>query len=262
MPEVKTWWGIAEVMPHDTYVGRALAETGDYSPEERELLASIIPRSTGVAIVGANVGALAVPLGIVRRDLTIYACEPHSPVYQALDRNTLSAPNVIALQYWITDHEGFLVRPMVDPERLNEPYNWGAWPSALPTSATIDRLVRCMRLDRLLGPLHDGSEPRRLGAIILDVEGQEPAALRGAEALLSVDPPPIVYAEIDRPEVRAETVQVIAGFGYDEFYVHLPRLVKRDLDHEFARIASVNLLALVSKAHARVPNTPELTRLS
>ena len=75
-------------LPLDTYVGRSLATYGEYSDQEVAFLQSLIQPGSVVVEVGANIGAITVPLArTVGESGRVLAFEPQTVVWELLTRN-------------------------------------------------------------------------------------------------------------------------------------------------------------------------------
>lgn len=83
--EMTTPWGVMAYNIHDVYVGQALAVYGEYSPVERRFLEQLLRPGDVVVEVGANIGALTLPMAhAVAPSGLVIAFEPQRAVHEVL----------------------------------------------------------------------------------------------------------------------------------------------------------------------------------
>jgi FkbM family methyltransferase len=215
---------------HDQYVTGAFREVGAYSPSEVVLLRQYLKPGDTVVCAGANVGAIAVPLATHVFPGAVLAFEPQRLMQMALGSNAINngCYNIDVLPYAVGAAAGQTTIPELDPRF---PANMGAVPTGLGSMA-----VAVVDLDTVL---HGAP----VALLHLDVEGKEPDALRGAARTIAKHKP-ILYCEIDRAEVKEETVAIVREMGYARLWEHRPPI--------FGTWASLNLLALPDGAPAPV----------
>lgn len=189
---------------YDRYVSASLDMYGEYSPEERELLCSLVQPGDVVCQVGANIGALTVPLArAVGPTGKVLALEPQAVIYRALVAN-LALSNlwhVEALKAAAGATRGTVSMPEVD---YAKPGNFGGL-SVSPEQTS--QKVPMVTLDGVL------ADVPRLALLHLDCEGHELAVLEGAVETIRRHRP-ILYVEIDRPEVRDGLAAILAQHDY------------------------------------------------
>lgn len=211
---VQTRDGVLLAPRYDMYVGPSLETYGEYSRDERTLLDGLLYPGAVVVQAGANVGALTIP--IARRigpTGRMIAFEPQRVMFRALIANLAltDAWHVEAIAAAVGREEGVVSFPPID---YSKPGNFGGISvSAEETSVrvpltTIDRQVERFKLGHV-DLLH------------LDVEGFELEAIAGAAQTIARDRP-LLYVEIDRPEVANGLLEALGGF-YRAFY-HAPLL--------------------------------------
>jgi FkbM family methyltransferase len=157
-----------------------VAFTGAYDRPEIELVAPFIQPSTVVLDIGASLGLWTVQLAALAADrgATLHAFEPNVHNVPWIERNiALNAqdPFVTVHPVGLGEHEGKL---RLDPEAI-------VGNGAIKPDGSLDIAIR--RLDHI-------SFPGRVSLIKLDVEGFEPAILRGARHLLARDRP-VIFGE-------------------------------------------------------------------
>ena len=193
----------------DIYVGNALKEYGEYSEIELELLLQFILPNTRVIAVGANIGAMVVPLA--KKAAEVVTFEPQRWVYQMLCAN-LSLNNLVNVRaYWaaVGSRRGKLTVPILDPFKQN---NFGAFELESMQQYTGDS-VPVYTLDSL--PDMD------CGLITVDVEGMEEDVLRGGEQLIKKCRP-IVFFEADRALKRAAVFNLLRNWDYQLHWYRTP----------------------------------------
>ncbi len=220
---------------NDTFIGQSLDLYGEYSEGEIEVFRELIHPGDIVLEVGANIGAHTIwfaqacaPSGVV------LAFEPQRIVYQTLCANVAlnSIRNVVCHQVAVSDEEGELTIPVLDPM---QPENFGGLELERPDDGDGEP-VAVMTLDEL--PL----QACRL--IKVDVEGMELKVLKGGRELID-RLKPVLYVENDRDDRALELARYIDSIGYD-MYWHVPMLFNPDNyfknpDNVFERVASKNM---------------------
>lgn len=234
--------GVMLANKNDMFVGRSLLQYGEFSKGEAELFAQIIPPRGLVVEVGANIGALTVP--IARRAQYVVAIEPQRIAFQTLCANVQlnSLINVWTLHAACGAETGEVCVPDLDP-RCEQNFG-GQRMSDLgpPTNA-----VPLLRLDDVLARWE-----MPLVFLKMDVEGMERDVMRGAERTIRRDRP-ILFYENDRPETFGENVQwVEATFGYRVFQHLAPLYVadnfRHNPDNVFANIQSGNCIGVPAES--------------
>ncbi|MBM4221013.1 MAG: FkbM family methyltransferase, partial [Gammaproteobacteria bacterium] len=196
------------VQPGDVYVGRALLTYGEFCEHERELLGQLLGQDRDAVEVGANIGALTVPmarqLGGAGRQL--HAIEAQPAVYQQLCANlALNAlDNVRADNVACSDAPG-----------------WLGFDALLPGDADI-------------------------GVIKIDVEGFEQRVLEGARSTIDRCRP-FLYLENDRVDRSRALIEWLWAAGYDLYWHIAPLFNPGNFAGEAVDIypgkASFNMLA-------------------
>lgn len=159
----------------------------DHRAELDALLGALGPGDVAVDI-GANKGAFLLALARrVGRAGRVLAIEPQPSLAAGLTRlmRSLRLPQVEVLELAASDRAGSFA--MHVPPSGTSPGATLVGGAHVPGD-WVTREVRTVPLDELLR-----GERRRVGAIKIDVEGHEPAALRGAEATILRDHPTIVF---------------------------------------------------------------------
>lgn len=247
---IQTRDGLMLAPRYDRYVGGSLDVYGEYSPDERDLLCGLVSPGDIVCQVGANIGALTVPLAKrVGPTGKVLALEPQAVLFRTLTANLAMAEawHVEALRAAAGAKDGVAAMPDVDYTR---PGNFGGLSlSSEPTSQRVPLVT----LDRAL------ADVPRLKLLHIDVEGAELDVLAGAAQVIKRHRP-LVYLEIDRPAVRDGIADALALHDLIG-YVHMPTLYRADnwrgqardiwVDENGVQIASHNLLAIPAELLAQ-----------
>lgn len=210
---------------NDQNVGRLLIEYGEFSGDECDFLLSILKPDDVVIEVGANIGALTVP--IAQKVKRVIAYEPQRLVFQTLCANLAlnSIQNVYPIRDAVGAKEEWVAMPELDP---NEPYNFGG--VEMRTGAGI------VRVSQLRG---------ECSFLKLDCEGMEGEVLDGAEEMIR-QYRPTIYMENDRPEKRDALIKQIESLGYTWEW-HYPPLFRANnyrgnTVNVFGNIVSANMI--------------------
>lgn len=236
--------GLMAYNPKDAYVGRSLDLYGEFSDGEVHLFAQLLKPGDVAVEVGANIGALTVPLAkLVGPTGRVFAFEPQRVVFQTLCANLAlnSLTNVIARNEAVGAAAGTLPVPMLDYSHaanygglpLGPDAGWGEKEN-VPTEpvavVTLDsvQLIRCTLLK-------------------IDVEGMEADVLAGAKETIARCRP-VLYVENDRVEKAEQLVARLKELGY-QLYWHTPPLFLPDNfakngENVFGSILSFNVFGV------------------
>jgi len=223
---------------NDAFVGKSLMEYGEFSQGEVDLLQAVVKPGSTVLDVGANIGALTIPLArMVGPQGTVFAYEPQRMCYYLLCANVAlnNLSNVVCLQNAVGKESGRMDIPELD---FSQPNNFGGLELR---SEYPDAKGKCsVKLIRL-----DDTPFARLDFIKIDVEGMEPEVMMGAKEIIKKHRP-IMYLECDRGEKLSLLVKLTKALGY-EIYFHAPPLYNRDNylnnpRNEFGPVASINMM--------------------
>lgn len=239
----RTRHGLMAYNINDTYVGRSLDFYGEYSRGETMLFAQIaLPGSVAVD-VGANIGALTLPLArIIGSGGTVIAMEPQRAVYQLLCANLAlnEIGNVRAIHTAAGRTPGRTFVPIPDQAK---PGNFGA----VELTDKGGEPIGVMSIDSLQLPA--------CHFIKIDVEGQEQSVIAGAAETIARFRP-VLYVENDRREKSADLIRQIRDLDYVSYW-HLPPLYRPDNfygnpTNVFPGILSLNMLCLPSSDTRKV----------
>jgi FkbM family methyltransferase len=228
--------GCISYFADDEFIGRALASCGEYSPGEVALWAKLLKIGDKVIDVGANIGALTLPLAkIVGSTGKVFAFEPQPENFGLLLRNITEndlGSVIVPFQNGLGHESRVMAAPMLCEL---EDSNYGHI-----VLSTGSQSVNVVTLDSVL-PECD------VQLIKIDVEGLEEAVIEGGKGVIERCRP-LLYVET--AEGRSEgLLRLIRRLGYRVF-AHLPPLVPRDcyaqdrVGRPFREIVSINALAV------------------
>jgi len=223
-------------LARDRYVGRSLDLYGEYSEFEVRLFAQFLQPGMSVAEIGANLGALTIPLAkLVGPSGAVLALEPQRAMFYLLCANLALNEqfHVRAYRAAMGASAGTVQVPLIDHRREE---NFGGIGLSDPRPGEGVAMITL-----------DGLDLPALHLLKVDVEGMEADVLRGAAATI-VRHRPILYVENDRPQSSAQVIALIDSFGYDAYW-HLPPLYNTEnffglADNVFGGIISINLLCV------------------
>jgi FkbM family methyltransferase len=233
----RTRHGPLTYLRHDVYVGKSLAELGEFSEQEVELFRQVLRPGTTVVEAGSYIGAHTVPLArLVGESGLVHAIEPQRLAFQTLCGNVAlsSLSNVRCHHAAASDKIGWVTVPKLD---YNQPGNFAGM--------------------SLLGDHHDGERVpmitidslplSRCDLIKIDAEGMELQAVRGAEAIIRKFRP-VLYVENKREDLSAALIEALLGLGYKLFW-HIPRYYNptnyyANSENPFGNLASLNMLGV------------------
>ncbi len=205
-------YGNMAYLPNDMFVGRALALYGQYSEDEVALFRQLVKPGFTVLEVGANIGALTVPLAqMAGPQGQVQAFEPQRTIFYLLCANVVlnNLNNVLCHQAAVAEAPGKLLVPDID---YSQTRNFGGVAlGASYSCATYD--VPVVRIDDL--------RCSRCDFIKVDAEGMEKQVLEGAVETIGAFRP-LLYLEDDPRENKSPELHAfLQRLGYD-FRPHLP----------------------------------------
>jgi FkbM family methyltransferase len=230
---------------NDAYIGRSLAEYGEFSEGEIDLFEQLIKKGQTILEVGANIGSHTVWLSqAVGSTGTVLAFEPQRIVYQTLCANLAlnSITNVHCFCAAAGKAPGQIMVPELDYSR--ESNFGGLGLGAYQEGESVPVLTI------------DGLNLPKCHFIKIDVEGMEQEVLEGAVRTIAALSP-ILYVENDRKEKSDSLIRFIDGLGY-KMYDHAPPLFSpRNFAgssvNVFGQIVSLNMLCLPKASPPLVP---------
>ena len=186
--EIASPWGRFHVPSLREAVAEALLLDGVYEPDVLRLLVRCVRPGHTFIDVGANVGCFTVPMARhVGPGGRVLAVEASPGVFSYLARNIVANEigNATLVGAAATDRDGGDVTFFSAPD---DRFGMG---TLTPIFKDTPQTVPSRTLDALV--TEHGLE--RVDAIKVDVEGHEETVFRGASALLTADPAPVVVFE-------------------------------------------------------------------
>ncbi|NCA17487.1 MAG: FkbM family methyltransferase [Betaproteobacteria bacterium] len=204
---VETDWGFMLLDPRDAHVSRQLLRTGAYNREEVSFLGNFLKPSDGMLIVGGHIGALAIPLGKSVKSLDVVEANPES--FKLLEANvSLSRLTNLSVWNWAAANEEGALDFLVSSENSGGSKRL---PVRGATKYMYDKpkilTVSCRRLDDAF--------PQDFDVILMDIEGSEYAAMRGAQRLLQ-------NCRVFVFEFIPDHLRNVAGVDFEDFFEALP----------------------------------------
>lgn len=202
----------------DYGVGQQLAMYAEYSEGEVALFRKLIRRGSTVLCAGANIGAHCVPFSrIVGPEGKVVAFEPQAFLWPILAENLAvnGCANVEVHHKGLGESAALLPLASADPTMPN---NFGGM-CFVEDPAIQAELVPVVSIDSLELPALD--------FVLLDIEGMELPALKGAHETIERYKP-ILYVEIDKEDKREPIMRYIRDELKYEVLQHLPFLFNPD----------------------------------
>ena len=199
---------------NDTAIGKLLDTYGEFSEPEVETLSKMVNPGDLVVEVGANIGALTVPMAqFVGPQGHVVAFEPQCILFQNLCANLSlnDLTNVRAINAAVGRENGSVTLPKID---YSAPGMFGAHSIE---GATDGEEVQLLALDHYL-------RTNRCRLMKIDVEGMEEQVILGARAYIDQHKP-ILYVENDRQEKSPSLIRTLMDMDY-RLYWHLPTLTR------------------------------------
>lgn len=194
------------------HVGRTVTVWGRYERDELELLRDAL-QARGLLVgdglcldIGANVGNHALFFAPLFRE--VWAFEPNPRTFTLLQLNASLADNVRCVNLGLSDAVGSAL--------LRVPTDNIGMATLQPGAPGVAVACELQRLDDIPGLVG-----RRVALVKIDVEGHEPAALRGAMAMLQRDRPVVVFEQHPH-DINAAgaspTMEVLRQAGYTRWW--------------------------------------------
>ena len=223
---------------NDAYIGRSLDVYGEYSEGEIDLFRQLL-RPGDVAIdVGANIGALTVPLArLVQPGGAVVAFEPQRTIFEVLCNNLRlnGLANVTAFCRAAGSEPGTIRVPPLDYQRTN---NFGG----VALGGASGEEVQLVTIDSLALP--------RLRLVKVDVEGMEHDVITGARATIE-RLKPAIYVENDRAEHSRALISLLFDIGYRLWWHITPLFNPKNFfanpQDIFGEVVSFNMLGFPRK---------------
>jgi FkbM family methyltransferase len=231
-------YGTIKYLASDFGVGAMLTKYGEYSEGEVVLFRKLLKFGDIVVSAGGNIGVHLIPLSKIvgYSGGTIITFEPQKFIREKLLMPNLEmngCENVIVFDNALGSDFGTSTFPEID---YSAPNNFGGMELREGGKVTIDVM-----------PL-DSFEYQRLDMLMLDVEGFELPALKGAkETILRCRP--YLYVEIDRDNTREHVLAYMKETLKYELLFHTPLAFNADNfdknpDNPYGQMVSIMALGI------------------
>lgn len=233
----------------DPWIGSSLVAMGEYSPVEVDFLTLLSDPNKLTIDVGANIGAISIPLSRHAWDTLAFEACPFT--YDLLKCNVeLTNANVTPINFAATDSPKHFSTDGTEDDSTKDLGSLKIIedPEGDIKGVTIDSYVDTMGVP--------------VGLIKVDVEGHEPEVLRGAFNTIEKDRPYVFFEAISK-EPSATGVKIMQDHGYEmrwfiSFLYHYPNFKKYNRN-PWANTASFNIIAWPEDKH--LPIFDQLTKI-
>ena len=220
---------------------------GAYEPETRAAILRFLPETGTFIDIGANIGALAIPVAKARPRARVVCLEADPAIHALLDDNVNR--NGCASIRTVACVAGGADRELIPFYRA--PYSKFGMGSIGPQFNAVPIMLEQRTLDHILADL----EIDHVHVMKIDVEGAEVAVMRGARGLLDSQNPPVILFEFaDWAEARipgqqpGQAQDLLLGAGYRLFRLEPGARVGEELFAPVCR-GGCMLLAMPARMH-------------
>jgi FkbM family methyltransferase len=230
----------------DVYIGKSLAEYGEWGESEVNLLAQLLRPDDIVIDAGANIGTHTIAFArIVGPRGRVYAFEPQPRIHQILTANVVlnGLSHVTPINSGLSDETGWIAFPEL---QYGGTANFGG--ISLEMVDDFARKSAATRRQKVaVAPLDEILSLDRLRLIKADIEGMEAEMLRGARQTIE-RLRPALYLECREPDEAGKIMHELEGLEYSCFW-HLshafnPENWRGAAQEEWSKITDVNLLCV------------------
>lgn len=206
-------YGRMHFLRTDIYIAQSLGLYGEFSESEVALWRRFVKPGDTVVSGGANCGAHVLALARLVGPLgSVITVEPQQVQYEIVCRN-LQENEADEVEIHHAAFGRARGRAYLPDLEYRWPFSFGSIGTA-PAGKLGDVAVDQIPIDELVGE-------RNVSFIHLDCEGNEPAALLGAEETI-LRCRPVLYVEVDRSDAGKQSVELLARWGYQVMLHHAP----------------------------------------
>ena len=221
---VKGKFGCTYILPNiQETIDFEILINGVYEPETILFINQRIKESGKLLDVGANIGAICAPLGMLRRDIHIVSLEASPWVFEYLRQNVSAnqLTNLELINKAISSEKGKIVEFFSPKDKFGKG-------SLAPIFTSEAEKIETTTIDELAA-----TEGNIIDFIKIDVEGFEASAFRGGSKFLSSpQAPDILFEFVDWAEELAgekigSSQGVLMDFGYDLYTFFKGKIAER-----------------------------------
>ena len=228
-----TKYGRFLVNPEDSYVARSLIKYGEYCEGEVSLLSQLIDNNSIVVDIGANIGALSIPLA--QKAKAVFCFEPHPFNYNILCANIAlsNLKNIEAYKVGI----GSSTRTMRIQDIELFKHNNGAH-NLLDDDESDTNSSRTLITNQIPA----------CNLIKIDVEGMELDVLKGITATIN-ECQPFLFVENDRVEKSFDLISYIEDtLNYKAYWcswcLFNPNNFNNNKENIFGDVGCINMICV------------------
>jgi FkbM family methyltransferase len=207
--------GIFRVLNADEFVGKALIDYGEYGEGEIKVFEQLLQPGDVVIDVGANIGALSVPMGqLVGKTGKVIAFEPGDNNVELLEANLAANTECdFTIMHYAAgaEHGEVTVAQVASPTLWRKPEK--------------DFHLLGPEIKVKVIPIDDLDLPR-CKLIKIDVDGMEAEVIRGMDQTIRRCRP-FIYIENEQPGKQAELIAELTKRGY-RLWWHRPYQYNKD----------------------------------
>lgn len=198
-------------------IGFDIFVNGEYEHHTVAFISKRIPPNGTLVDVGANIGAICIPVSKKRKDLSIIALEASPKVYKYLGENiNLNKVNIVSLNNAVTENNNEQVM-IYSPDTL---FGKGSQTAVYTNEPEYVNSISLDQLDKNFG--HPG-----ISFIKIDIEGYEYYAFKGGASLLAMDHAPDILFEFNFSSedhahgiVPGDAQRLLRSYGYNIYKIN------------------------------------------
>lgn len=187
----------------DMQIGLDLRYAGSYSPQELDMLRALCTRQTRLLVVGAHIGALAIPLARICRSVTAIEANPHTFELLKINLELNRCQNCRIIHVAASNKEEMI------PFVLNRVNSGGSKRMPLVKNQAYFHDNPTI-VDVPAAPLDDLLSGESFDIVLMDIEGSEYFALKGMQRILA-------STKVLQVEFLPHHLQNVAGVTVLEF---------------------------------------------
>ena len=204
-------------------IGFEILINGIYENDTIRFIVNRLPQNAVFIDVGANIGAIVLPVCRLKKDVSAIAIEASSRVFEYLETNRElnDIKNVILEKKAVSDVDDMELK-FYSPETV---YGKGSF---APVYTQVPEIVNTITLDTLIADVNIS----KVHFIKVDVEGFEYFVFKGAANLLQQkDAPDILFEFLDWAEGEVpghqsgDAQRILIGYGYTLFELVNEKLI-------------------------------------